>query len=120
MWLNPDRGGFLDETVMNMVFKKCALCLLLLLGAAGAFARPGGGDQGGRFAAREGPPGQYAQQRGGPGPAERPNENRRGQDQGNYQGAPAAGRPGRMTPDERRALRRQINEAGQDLYRPKR
>ena len=25
-------------------------------------------------------------------------------------------RPGRMTPEERRALRRQINEAGQDIY----
>jgi hypothetical protein len=29
-------------------------------------------------------------------------------------------RPGRMTPEERRALRRQINEAGQDIYAPKR
>ncbi|WP_230029934.1 hypothetical protein [Massilia sp. Bi118] len=27
---------------------------------------------------------------------------------------------GRMTPDERRDLRRQINEAGMDLYRPRR
>lgn len=25
-------------------------------------------------------------------------------------------KPGRMTPEERRALRRQINEAGQDIY----
>ena len=29
-------------------------------------------------------------------------------------------RPGRLTPDERRALRQQINEAGRDLYRPAR
>jgi len=29
-------------------------------------------------------------------------------------------RSGRMTPDERRDLRRQINEAGMDLYPPKR
>lgn len=28
------------------------------------------------------------------------------------------GRPGRMTPDERRALRQQINEAGRDVYQP--
>ncbi len=28
------------------------------------------------------------------------------------------GRPGRLTPDERRALRQQINEAGRDVYRP--
>lgn len=27
---------------------------------------------------------------------------------------------GKMTPEERRALRRQINEAGQDIYVPKR
>lgn len=27
-------------------------------------------------------------------------------------------RPGRMTPEERRALRRQINEAGRDIYAP--
>lgn len=31
--------------------------------------------------------------------------------------APAT-RPGRLTPDERRALRQQINEAGRDVYRP--
>ncbi len=29
-------------------------------------------------------------------------------------------RPGRMTPEERRALRRQINEAGRDIYAPPR
>lgn len=29
-----------------------------------------------------------------------------------------AARPGRLTPDERRALRQQINEAGRDVYRP--
>ena len=30
------------------------------------------------------------------------------------------GRPGRLSPDERRALRQQINDAGRDLYRPSR
>ncbi len=30
------------------------------------------------------------------------------------------GRPGRLTPDERRALRQQIDEAGRDVYRPTR
>ena len=29
-------------------------------------------------------------------------------------------RPGRLTPEERRALRQQINEAGRDVYRPNR
>lgn len=28
------------------------------------------------------------------------------------------GRPGRLSPDERRALRQQINQAGRDVYRP--
>ena len=32
----------------------------------------------------------------------------------------SAARPGRLTPDERRALRQQINEAGRDVYRPTR
>ncbi|WP_245714262.1 hypothetical protein [Janthinobacterium psychrotolerans] len=32
------------------------------------------------------------------------------------EGADAARRTGRMTPDERRDLRRQINEVGQDIY----
>jgi hypothetical protein len=37
------------------------------------------------------------------------------QEQGAHS-AEAARRSGRMTPDERRDLRRQINEAGMDLY----
>ncbi|PJD00783.1 hypothetical protein GQ37_002680 [Janthinobacterium sp. BJB1] len=32
------------------------------------------------------------------------------------EGADASRRTGRMTPDERRDLRRQINEVGQDIY----
>ncbi|MDP3669740.1 MAG: hypothetical protein WA191_09735 [Telluria sp.] len=38
------------------------------------------------------------------------------QQEQNAQQADAARRNGRLTPDERRDLRRQINEAGQDLY----
>ena len=34
--------------------------------------------------------------------------------------SPAEGRPGRLTPDERRALRQQINDAGREIYRPRR
>jgi hypothetical protein len=34
----------------------------------------------------------------------------------NMQGAEPSRRSGRLTPDERRDLRRQINEAGQDIY----
>jgi hypothetical protein len=29
-----------------------------------------------------------------------------------------SGKPGRLSPDERRALRQQINDAGRDIYRP--
>ncbi len=36
------------------------------------------------------------------------------------QPAAPVGRPGRLTPDERRALRQQINDAGRDIYRPER
>ncbi len=38
------------------------------------------------------------------------------QQEQNAQNAEAARRSGRLTPDERRDLRRQINEAGMDLY----
>ncbi len=37
--------------------------------------------------------------------------------QGTHQNGDAFRRNGRLTPDERRDLRRQINEAGQDIYR---
>jgi hypothetical protein len=32
----------------------------------------------------------------------------------------ASRRPGKLSPEERRALRRQIDEAGHDIYRPRR
>jgi hypothetical protein len=53
-------------------------------------------------------------------------EQRRQQQQQQYQDQRQEGRDrrggasGRMTPDERRDLRRQINEAGMDLYPPRR
>jgi hypothetical protein len=34
--------------------------------------------------------------------------------------APPPAKPGRLTPDERRALRQQINDAGRQIYRPER
>lgn len=39
-----------------------------------------------------------------------------GETQSNYQQADKQRRPGRMTPEERRALRRQIDEVGHDIY----
>jgi len=99
---------------MNVVFKKGALWLLLMLGTASAFAWP---DR--TYPVQYQP---YAQQRDF--------QDRRGQDRqggerrrrgdGDYQRRDAGGQDGgrraRMTPDERRTLRRQINEAGRDLY----
>ncbi len=43
-------------------------------------------------------------------------EELRRQDAGSHQNSDAFKRNGRLTPDERRDLRRQINEAGQDIY----
>ena len=43
-----------------------------------------------------------------------------GDAQSNSQQAENMRRQGRMTPEERRALRRQIDEAGHDIYSPKR
>ena len=43
-----------------------------------------------------------------------------GDAQSNSQQAENTRRQGRMTPEERRALRRQIDEAGHDIYSPKR
>lgn len=113
---------------MMMVLKNGALCFLLLAGMASALARPiDAGDAGVAMYAT-----QFRQDRadrGGQQPRDRPNENRRGgagpdypaqpRDPAAYPGNQGAGHQGRMTPDERRALRRQIDEAGQDLYRRK-
>jgi hypothetical protein len=44
-------------------------------------------------------------------------ESQQAQQEQNAQSADAARRGSRMTPDERRDLRRQINEAGSDLYK---
>jgi hypothetical protein len=43
-----------------------------------------------------------------------------GDAQSNSQQAENMRRQGRLTPEERRALRRQIDEAGHDIYMPKR
>ncbi len=112
---------------MDMVFKKGALGLLLIAGMASAFAWPGGGrDDAYALQAVQFRP--YMQ--GDSQHRNQQNDGRRGRggpdfappqrDVQGRPGAPDAGRQGRMTPDERRALRRQIDEAGQDIYRSKR
>lgn len=54
--------------------------------------------------------------------AEDQRRNMQAQEERNSQNAEAFRRSGRLTPDERRDLRRQINEAGMDIYpnRPRR
>ena len=109
---------------MNSLYKKSALWLVLMLGTASAFAWPGD-DNAGQFGLHAVQFRPYGQEQGAGQNRGGRNENRRGEEAGRreYQdnfAAPNGPRQGRMTPDERRALRRQINEAGQDIYRQKR
>jgi len=87
------------------------LCLaaLLSLGAAGV--------------ALAGPHGGQPMQRMGEGdfrPDFRPRGAEFADERRNQVAEQAQRRNGRLSPDERRELRRQINEAGQDIYRIKR
>ena len=91
---------------MNSMLKKVSVSLLLAIAATTATAGPGR-DRDERDAQR-------AEQR-------RQFEGR-GRDGGRdaYTAPDSQRRSGRMSPEERRALRRQINEAGQDIYAPRR
>ena len=89
---------------MNTRLKKIGICILLLAGFGMAQA-----DQ------------RQDQNQRDTGRAERqqrmPERNDNIQQNGNQQQSPDQGRrQGRMSPEERQALRRQINEAGQDIY----
>lgn len=116
---------------MIMRFKQIGLFLLLLLGFADAFAGPGGhrGDERGTAVfrlrgtalEREEPRSEPPQSR-----AEQPHAREFDlPDNGGY-GARVGSLPEnpprqwRMTPEERRALRRQIDEVGHDIYAPRR
>jgi hypothetical protein len=107
--------------------RRAAVAGVLVLGAGSAFAQHGDrrDDQGG-------PPQQNAQDGQRPGRFYLPQQDRdprrdngrynddRGMQQQQQDQGGDRGRGGRMTPDERRDLRRQINEAGADLYQRKR
>ncbi|WP_139219959.1 hypothetical protein [Collimonas sp. OK412] len=92
---------------MTTMFRKISVCLLLLSAMMSASARSDrmpddrGGDR------RAPPPSQYEPRRG-QAPDEQWQNRGRGSD-------PNEGR-GRMSPDERRALRQQIDRAGRDIY----
>ena len=86
----------------------------LLLGKLGlAMADPNGRGEGRGHFDRPGMdrmvPDRFNQERG----AQRNDDARSGRDESERRGS-------RLSPEERRALRQQINEAGQDLYQPKR
>lgn len=95
---------------MNMLIRKISLILVLSTSTLAAFANPGQA-RGEREAVRQQ---QDAAERSG------------AQAVRNYQyqqpdrsSEEASKKQSRLSPEERRALRRQINEAGQDLYVPK-
>jgi hypothetical protein len=97
---------------MNILHKGISISLLALLGTASVFAAPGqGGDE--REAARA------AQQQGRAMEQNRQQFDRRPAPPGPGQGAEGQGRQGRMSPEERRTLRQQINEANQFIHPPK-
>lgn len=99
---------------MKIPCKSIFLALLLLAGATGAIADPG---RGGGSRQDDGQQG-YAAGRDREMPRnERACPGVYGCEPGGANGGRAAPRGnGRMTPEERSALRRQINEAGQDIY----
>jgi hypothetical protein len=99
---------------MNSALKKMSISLILLASMSGAFAEPGR-DRDGRDQGR-----QERMERGGG-----PQRDRQGAAPGREQrGGPEAGpdrsnRQSRLSPEERRVLRRQINEAGHEVYAPR-
>ncbi|MBP0597082.1 hypothetical protein J8I26_03150 [Herbaspirillum sp. LeCh32-8] len=87
------------------------LCLASVLALGAVTASLAGPPPGGR--PMSGPPGEFRQHGGGEFNA---------QDHRNQMAAEQEQRraAGKLSPDERRELRRQINEVGQDIYRVKR
>ena len=111
-FMRQSQVGNMKEIPMKISCKSIFLTLLLLVGTVSAYADPGQGrgrEQGGRQQ-------DQSQQR-----YEGERDSGRGM-QRNEQNGPDANRRApprnnsRMSPEERSALRRQINEAGQDIY----
>lgn len=114
------------KLAMNMVFKKLSISFLLLVGMASAFANPDKRQEeraAARLARQQSKEMRHNEQQMRhqddryPG---RESAMRDGGAQGFQPGPDNARKPGKLSPEERRALRRQINEAGQDIYTPKR
>jgi len=93
---------------MTILQKGISIVSLVLLGTVSAIAAPGRGfeDRGARDSARFSSP-----------------QRERNEPQLERRGNPSSDSPGkhsRMTPEERRTLRQQINEANQDIHPPRR
>jgi hypothetical protein len=99
------------EIKMKKLLGRLVLSLLVLMGAANGMAQ---GDQ------QRDPRQQPSPDQSSPSEArsQRPESERGARD---ARGAQTEGpRQGRLSPEERQALRRQIDEAGHDIYRPRR
>jgi hypothetical protein len=118
---------------MNIGLKQISVSFLFILATADAFADPSGNREFVRAFQLQKVAVERGDQRNDPRiPA--PDERHRGgefgrqdtsgfENQGDNQPNNAndnSRRQGKMSPEERRALRRQIDEAGHDIYRPKR
>jgi uncharacterized membrane protein len=103
------------ESIMISSRMKFSLAVLLIAGTSAVVARPGSHEV--REAVRD--VHQYGRSEQGSSRDVRQFENSRSGDNA-YSGTDGSRRGGRMSPEDRRALRQQINEAGQDIYNPKR
>ncbi|MES2534594.1 MAG: hypothetical protein V4632_01850 [Pseudomonadota bacterium] len=99
---------------MKLFLKKFSIALLLILSATSAFA-----DRGQDRYYRDNGNDSRQQRNNEPRQQERSRESYQG-DNSQNSAQDGGRRSGRLSPDERRALRRQINEAGQDIYVPRR
>jgi hypothetical protein len=126
--------GIAKEQFMNIGLKQISLSLLFILATAEAFADPGGSRRDDREIMHAFQLQRVAVDRGEQRNEPRiaaPDERRRGaeygrqdtsgfENRGDNNANDNSKKQGRMSPEERRALRRQIDEAGHDIYRPKR
>jgi hypothetical protein len=122
----------LKESIMNMVFKRLGMAAMLLFSMMSAFAKHDNSST--ERAATHLEHQQLAQvsqgrpnEAQGQGPRREERESGalgedRSRQPGGFFGQPReeGQRSGRMTPEERRELRRQINEAGRNIYAPAR
>ena len=99
---------------MITALKKMSISLILLASVSGAFADQGR-DRDGRDRGR-----QERMDQGGGGQRDRQAYPPRGDGRGSPDAGPEGGRrQSRLSPEVRRVLRRQINEAGHEVYAPR-